>query len=350
MTDSIALTLGDPCGIGPELWVSILCDELSHGLLSAASSTRLELFGDPGVLLRAAQMLGRAPEWDAVTTRLRLHPITSLAVADARPGCPTHASAAAQLAYVQAAIEAAQRHTVQGVCTAPIHKAAAKTVGFPFPGQTEWFAACLPQEKQAVMMLAGPSLRVALATTHVGLAQVSSLLHIDSLADVIYTTALALHTDFAVAAPRVALCALNPHAGEEGHFGDEESRVIAPAMAAAMRRLETAWPGLTVSLSGPHVPDVIFRQVATAPPALRPDAVVAMYHDQGLIPLKLLDFDQAVNVTLGLSVPRTSPDHGVAYDLAGRGTARSTSQRQALSLCVKVASHRRARYSAPTCR
>jgi 4-hydroxythreonine-4-phosphate dehydrogenase len=154
---------------------------------------------------------------------------------------------------------------------------------------------------------------------------------------VIETTASALYHDFGIAAPRLWVAGLNPHAGESGHFGDEESRLIAPAMAAARQALGQL-RGLR--LVGPLVPDALFRAAVHAPPAERPDAIIAMYHDQGLIPLKLLDFDQAVNVTLGLRTVRTSPDHGVAHDIAGRWLARPDSQAAALALCIDLCRRR----------
>jgi 4-hydroxythreonine-4-phosphate dehydrogenase len=149
------------------------------------------------------------------------------------------------------------------------------------------------------------------------------------------TTAEALARDFGVASPRIAVAALNPHAGEAGHFGDEEARIIAPAIDAARARLHAA--GVAANLSGPHVPDAVFRAHADG----AYDAVVAMYHDQGLIPVKLVDFDEAVNVTLGLPIVRTSPDHGVAYDIAGKGVARTTSFAAALRLARDLAARRR---------
>jgi 4-hydroxythreonine-4-phosphate dehydrogenase len=168
-------------------------------------------------------------------------------------------------------------------------------------------------------------------------------LTVDGIVQVLRTTALALHHDFAIRAPRLWVCGLNPHAGEEGHFGDEESRLIAPAIAAALAlpELQALHAGSGLSIVGPLVPDAVFR-AAVHPPAgtPRPDAVVAMYHDQGLIPLKLIDFDDAVNVSLGLRVVRTSPDHGVAHDIAGRGIARPDSQRHALRLCAELVERR----------
>lgn len=338
----IALTLGDPCGIGPELWVRILCAEAAQrreGPLFGGA--RLNLYGDAGVLTRAAATLGLTAEWQQAVPGLTLHEVTRLETAESTPGQPSAASGAAQVAYLEAAIRAAEHGLVHGLCTAPLHKAGAAAAGLRFPGHTELLAARLGVEPSVVMMLAGPSLRVALCTTHLGLSQVPSALSVDGITGVLRTTALALHRDFGLRAPRLHVAALNPHAGESGHFGDEEDRIIRPAIekARALPELAELMPGLVID--GPMVPDAVFR-AAVHPPLHcgRPDAVVAMYHDQGLIPLKLLDFDEAVNVTLGLSIVRTSPDHGVAYDLAGQGRARADSQRAALHLCLEMVKRR----------
>jgi 4-hydroxythreonine-4-phosphate dehydrogenase len=340
MTVTIGLTLGDPCGIGPELWVRVLCQRFAA---SGRFDVELRLFGDAGVLDRAARGAGLDAAWRTCSGALRIIEVTALSDEDSRPGRPCPRSGAAQVAYLEAAIAAAEAGQLDGLCTAPIHKASAHDAGLGFPGHTELLGARLlsPEAGAAVMMLAGPSLRVALATTHIALAEVASRLDVATLCDVICTTARALHDDFGQGGhrgPHLLVAGLNPHAGEEGHFGDEESRIIRPAMAAARDRLRHL-PGLR--LDGPLVPDALFRAAVYGPPAERPDAVVAMYHDQGLIPLKLLDFDQAVNVTLGLRLPRTSPDHGVAHDIAAAYRARPSSQEAALALCLDLSRRRR---------
>lgn len=338
MEQTIGLTLGDPSGIGPELWVRVLCGRLNR--LSDADGARLRLFGDAGVLARAAQLGGLAAEWRTCLDKIELVPVTSLSEREVRPGQPTAASGAAQVAYLEAAIAEAAAGRLQGLCTAPLHKASAHDAGLSFPGHTELLGARLGRGEPAVMMLAGPSLRVALATVHLPLAAVASALSVEGLVEVLVTTARALHDDFGIVAPRLWVAGLNPHAGESGHFGDEEVHVIAPALAAA--RLRTAEvPRLAgASFEGPLVPDALFRAAVHAPSSSRPDAVVAMYHDQGLIPLKLLDFDQAVNITLGLRIIRTSPDHGVAHDIAGKWRARPDSQSAALDLCLTLSQTR----------
>lgn len=333
--------MGDPCGIGPELWIRILCQR--HRSLSAVGKDReepeLKIYGDLGVLQRAAERLGLAAEWQRACTapNIAVIAVTALAADASEPGRPGVPSGAAQVAYLEAAIAAAVRGELDGICTAPIHKAWAKTAGLAFPGHTELLGAHLRAAPREVMMLAGPSLRVALATTHIALRDVASVLTVPDLTNTLVTTLRSLHRDFAIPAPRLWVAGLNPHAGEDGHFGDEEGRLIKPAMASARSTLSDI---PAAQLEGPFPPDSLFRAAVSGPAAQRPDAVIAMYHDQGLIPLKLLDFDLAVNVTLGLRIVRTSPDHGVAYDIAGRGLASPSSQAAALDLCVSLCERR----------
>jgi 4-hydroxythreonine-4-phosphate dehydrogenase len=244
----------------------------------------------------------------------------------AEPGRPDDASGAAQVGYLEAAIAAARAREVEALVTAPISKTWAKRAGFAFPGHTELLAARLDAPRVA-MLFAGPRLRVVLATVHVPLAAVARSLTTAKVRDAIELVAEALIRDFAIAAPRIGVVGLNPHAGEGGLLGDDEERVIAPALASAL-------PPST--LHGPLVPDAAFRDHADG----RYDALVAMYHDQALIPVKLLDFEDAVNVTLGLTVVRTSPDHGTAYDIAGRGIARARSMARALDLADQLVAAR----------
>jgi 4-hydroxythreonine-4-phosphate dehydrogenase len=209
--------------------------------------------------------------------------------------------------------------------TAPISKTWARRAGFAFPGHTEMLAARFGVP-DVVMMFAGPKMRVALATVHVPLADVARTLTTARIAKTIGLLAASLVRDFGIAAPRIGVVGLNPHAGEGGMLGLEDRDVIAPALAALA----------TLHVFGPLVPDAAFRDHLHG----RYDALVAMYHDQGLIPVKLVDFDEAVNVTLGLPIVRTSPDHGTAYDIAGKGVARSISMERALALAVSMIDRR----------
>jgi len=327
----IGLTLGDPCGIGPELWVKTLLPlrATPHEL------SRLTMYGDEEVLARTAAQLGVAREWQSAREQLTVEPITKLTAREVLPGQPNQISGISQLSYLSAAIADASAGRIYGLVTGPIHKASAKAAGLAFPGHTELLAAhLLAPERTVVMMLAGPSLRVALCTIHIALSAVPAALSVNGIRDTLVTTALALHEDFAEATPYLSVLGLNPHAGESGHFGDEESRLIIPAIEEARRSpILQSLSGL--HMSGPQVPDVAFRHALYPPKGQsRPSAVIAMYHDQGLIPIKLLDFDHTVNVTLGLRVVRTSPDHGTAHDIAGLGIARPDSLQAALRMCL----------------
>ena len=313
----IAISLGDPCGIGPEIVARAL---------AARPDVDAIVYGDAGVLARAAGAAGVAPP-----TAERVCAVTALSPGDVPPGKPNDEAGRAQLAYLAAATTAALAGEVAGLVTAPISKQWIARAGFAFPGHTEYLASrANVGAGEFAMMLAGPRLRVTVATTHVPLRDVAGLLTIDGIASTIRLTADALARRFGVASPRVAVAGLNPHAGEAGRFGDEEERLVRPAIEAARARLAAA--GARAEISGPHVPDVVFREAAAG----RFDAVVALYHDQGLIPLKLLHFDEGVNVTLGLPFVRTSPDHGTAYDIAGSGRARAESFLAALDLAVRM--------------
>jgi 4-hydroxythreonine-4-phosphate dehydrogenase len=301
----IGVTLGDPAGIGPEL-VRAVCD----------GGDDLVVYGD--AILCAG-------------VRAELVPVTSLD--GVVPGQPTEATGRAQVAYLENAVADAAAGKLDALVTAPIHKASCLAAGFAFPGHTEFLQARLGAPA-VTMMFAGPRMRVSLATIHHSLADVPRVLSAEAIATAIVQTTEALVRDFGIAGPRVAVAGLNPHAGEQGHFGDDETRVIAPAIEAARTRLAAA--GVAAELFGPRVPDAVFRDHLEE----RFDAVVAMYHDQGLIPVKIVDFEEAVNVTLGLPIVRTSPDHGVAYDIAGKKRARTTSFAAALRLARQLTARR----------
>jgi 4-hydroxythreonine-4-phosphate dehydrogenase len=312
----IAISLGDPAGVGPEIVVRAL---------AVRPELRVLVFGDPLVLVAAAERV-RLPHVAPDSLRV----VTALGPNEVVPGRPNDASARAQLAYLEAATEAVLRGECAALVTAPISKEWIARAGFAFPGHTEYLAARAGVSEFA-MMLAGPNLRVVVATTHIALRDVPAALTPAGIAGTAALTAEALARRFRIARPRVAVAGLNPHAGEAGRFGDEERRLVEPALALARSRLAAA--GVDAEVTGPHVPDVVFRQAAGG----AFDAVVALYHDQGLIPVKLLHFDEAVNVTLGLPFPRTSPDHGTAFDIAGTGSARPDSFLAALDLAARLA-------------
>jgi 4-hydroxythreonine-4-phosphate dehydrogenase len=248
--------------------------------------------------------------------------------APAPPGAPDPRNAPAVIAAIGRGAELVRADEAAALVTNPINKhALIEGAGFAFPGHTEYLAA-LDGAPRAVMMLAGPSLRVVPVTVHIPLAAVPGALTAALLLESARITDAALRRDFGLARPRLALAGLNPHAGEEGEMGREEIETIAPAIG----RLSAE--GL--SITGPHPADTLFHAAARE----GYDAALCMYHDQALIPVKTLDFDAAVNVTLGLSFVRTSPDHGTAYDIAGTGRARPDSLRAALALAAAMAGRR----------
>jgi 4-hydroxythreonine-4-phosphate dehydrogenase len=318
----LAISLGDPAGIGPEVVVRALALRPAIPAL---------VFGDPGVLARAARVAGVPALADQ-----RVRAVTGLSADEVLPGHPSEISGRAQVAYLRAATEAVLQGHSRGLVTAPISKEWAGRAGFAFPGHTE-FLADAAGVKDFAMMLAGPRLRVTLATIHVALREMLQQLSVAGIVSAAMLTARALRDSFGIPAPRVAIAGLNPHAGEAGRFGDEEGRLVVPAVEETRRQLAAA--DLPATVTGPHVPDAVFRQAALG----GFDAVVALYHDQGLIPVKLLHFDQAVNVTLGLPFVRTSPDHGTAYDIAGTGRAREDSFLAALDLADEMSGRALAR-------
>jgi 4-hydroxythreonine-4-phosphate dehydrogenase len=241
------------------------------------------------------------------------------------------ASGRAQLAALDAALDAVLGAEADALCTAPITKSSVRAAGFRFPGHTEYLAHRTGTGRFA-MMLAGPDLRVVPLTGHLPLSQVPGTLTPGLVADGAVVTARALVEDFGISRPRLALAGLNPHAGESGMLGQEEQQVLAPGLKAARRELESL--GLDVELSGPLPADSLF-----VPPCTH-DAVLCCYHDQALIPLKLLYRNQAVNVTLGLPIVRTSPAHGTAPDIAGQGRADPRSMRAALELALQLVRRR----------
>ncbi|CAN5215381.1 4-hydroxythreonine-4-phosphate dehydrogenase PdxA [soil metagenome] len=310
---SLGITLGDPAGIGPEIVVAALA------AVTPEKRARCIVYGDRGPLERAAKLLGIAvPDVTVIGTGDGEHAI---------PGAPDERSGAAQVGYLEAAVAAAKRGEHAALVTAPISKTWARRGGFQFLGHTEMLAARLDADDVA-MFFVGPKLKIALATVHRPLVEVVLELTTDRVRGVIELLAASLARDFGLAAPRIGVVGLNPHAGEDGLLGDEDADIIAPALED---------PCGNAVLSGPLVPDAAFRDHLFG----KYDALVAMYHDQGLIPVKLIDFDESVNVTLGLPIIRTSPDHGTAYDIAGKGVARAVSMHRALELAFQMLATRK---------
>ena len=259
--------------------------------------------------------------------------------APATPGRPTPDAAGAIIRWIETSVRLAISGDVRGVVTAPIAKAPLYEAGFKFPGHTEFLgeltaAAPFDGVRGPVMMLTAQDLRVALVTVHVPLAQVSGLLSVDAIVNCAQVTAEALRRDFAIARPRLVVCGLNPHAGEDGGIGREELEIVEPAVRLLVE--------LGFDATGPHPADSLFAPERRA----GYDAAICLYHDQALIPVKMLDFWGGVNVTLGLPIVRTSPDHGTAFDIAGRDLARPDSLIAAIRLADQIALARVASLSA----
>jgi 4-hydroxythreonine-4-phosphate dehydrogenase len=255
--------------------------------------------------------------------------------APATPGRPNPGSSELVIRWIETAARLAITGEADALVTAPIAKAPLYEAGFPFPGHTEFLGELAPTPigraaRGPIMMLAAADLRVSLVTIHEPLSRVPGLLTIQSIVNAGLVTADALQRDFGIARPRLAVAGLNPHAGEAGALGGEELAIVAPAV----RELAA----LGVDVSGPHPSDTLFHPEARA----KYDAVLCLYHDQALIPVKMLDFWGGVNVTLGLSIVRTSPDHGVGYDIAGQGVARPDSLIAAIKLAAAISARRAA--------
>ena len=329
----LALTMGDPAGIGPELTLAAW-ERLRGGHAFAAIT-------DPDHLSALAAALGREVPVRAVETMAEAAAVFPRALpvlpeplaAPAVPGRPDPAHAPAIVRSVQRAVSLARSGAASAVVTNPLAKTTLLEAGIGHTGHTMWLRD-LAGGGTPVMMLAGPMLRVVPVTVHIPLAEVPRALTREAIVTAGRVTAAALAADFGLAAPRLAVAGLNPHAGESGTVGREEIEVIAPAIAD----LRAAG----IDATGPHPGDSLFHAAARA----TYDAALCMYHDQALIPIKALDFANAVNVTLGLPIVRTSPDHGTAYGLAGRGTADATSLIAALTMAAMIAARRGERRAA----
>lgn len=297
----LAITLGDPRGIGPEIVRKATTAAPDADLVFIGADDQIAGLPGEGVTLGA---------WRQGS--------------GARPDDRPRVNRAGQLAghAIQRAVALALAGEVDGIVTAPVEKHALHVAGFRFPGHTEWLAH-LAGDVDVAMMLAAGALRVVLVTTHVALRDVPALLTTDRVVRTGRVVERGLREWFGIDAPRLAICALNPHAGEQGLFGDEEGRVLAPAARA-------------LGAAGPLPADTVFVR------AMRGefDAVLAPYHDVGMTAIKVAAFGQGVNITLGLPFPRTSPDHGTAFDIAGRDVAEAGSMREAIDLAARLAAGR----------
>ncbi|QDU33408.1 4-hydroxythreonine-4-phosphate dehydrogenase [Poriferisphaera corsica] len=331
----IGITLGDPAGIGPEIIVKALADPAIRKL------GRFVIYGLNELLHYAADLAEIEPFWWRLqhdserATYSLVHDIVCLDFDEHSMLASPYRKASRQggqasLAFLEEAVNAAQRPIEQGgidaLVTAPICKESWTLAGARFPGHTE-FLQHRTKSKRVAMMFHSPQLNVVLATIHIPLMDVRNVLTIGKVFDPIDLANESLKK-FGIKNPKIAVCGLNPHASENGQFGDEEARIIEPAIEHARK--------FGIDAHGPFPGDTIFIQAVKG----KYDLVVAMYHDQGLIPLKLLAFDEAVNMTLGLPIIRTSPDHGTAFDIAGKNIASPDSIKSAINLAAKYAATR----------
>ncbi len=325
----LALTMGDPAGIGGEL-------SLRAWLALRKSGPTFFTLDDPDRLQSLAHAMGvtvpvhviNDPAAAAVVFPAAL-PVLPVALAAAPiPGQPNQANARAVVGSIEQSVRLALLGNVGGIVTNPINKSELYQAGFAFPGHTEFLAHLTGASGQQVMMLASPMLRVVPVTVHVSLRDSIAMLTTDMIVTASRTTAAALRRDFGLAHPRLAVAGLNPHAGEQGALGIEEAILVQPAID--ILRSEG------IEVSGPWPPDTMFTTKVRA----SYDVAICMYHDQALIPLKTLDMDHGVNVTLGLPIVRTSPDHGTAFDIAGKWLADPTSLIAAILLAASLAERR----------
>ncbi len=324
----IAITIGDINGIGPEVILRVL----QH---PQPEQRQLVIVDPPGALKMWAKRLGFAwQNWPVLTSEAGIDalasPVAVLTDAEFREpqlevGRPTAYSGQVAARAIETAARLALDGRVQAVVTAPISKSALKLAGLDFPGHTE-FLAHLCGAPHPVMLLIAGTVRVAVATRHIPLRQVPEALSVEHIVQTLQVLNEDLRRRFGVARPRIAVTGLNPHAGEQGAFGREEIEIIAPAMDAVRRQ--------GIEAVGPFPADALFARLL---PKQRFDAILAMYHDQGLIPLKMLARGAGVNYTCGLPIIRTSPDHGTAFDIAGKNQADESSMMEAIDLAMELA-------------
>jgi len=327
---TIAVTMGDPSGIGPEVIVKALAND------ALRSRARFIIYGYHEPLAAAATAADIRPYWIRLPQEIGRRIESGVLLADfddvalnagQRSRHPTVEGGLASMRFLDTAITDCQAGVASALVTGPINKTAWQMAGFNYPGHTELLGHRY-KTRRVSMMFAGGPLKVALASIHVGLFDLRNQFTIGLVFQPMDLLHEALRDWFGIASPRIAVCGLNPHAGEGGRFGDEEARVIEPAITMAR--------DAGIDATGPYPADSLFWRASRG----EFDGVVAMYHDQGLIPVKLLSFDESVNLTLGLPIPRTSVDHGTAFDIAGRNKANPGSMRAALAMAVDLIERR----------
>ena len=319
----IAITMGDPSGIGPEVIVK--------GLITPPDACRTVVIGDaawlqqnaslwaPQLSIRPIKDLNEARHESGVLEVLDLHNVPE----NLHIGRASSEGGKAAVEYIRKAVDLAMEQKAHAITTAPINKEAMHLAGFKYPGHTEMLADFTGTPEVALMLASG-SLRVVLTTTHVPLGEVRTLLTHDRILKTIRLTHQWL-TQVGIEHPNIAVTGLNPHSGDGGIFGDEETQTIRPAIEAAQKE--------NIEVSGPFSADALFGRIHQA----SYDAVITMYHDQGMIPIKMASMDRAVNITLGLPIIRTSVDHGTAFDIAGQGVAKPDSLLEALKVAATLA-------------
>jgi 4-hydroxythreonine-4-phosphate dehydrogenase len=328
----LAVSLGDPAGVGPELLCAAWAARREEGLPPFFAVGGGETLKAAAVRRGLDIVIARVGNPDEAAARFGdALPVLGDDDGPYTPGEPSRAGAERALASLSLAVGLAQQGAAGAVVTSPVSKAQLAEVGFRYPGQTEFVAnACGVDPRDAVMLLAGPTLRTVPLTVHNALADVPRLVTQELIVRKGRIVAAAMTRDFGIAHPRIAVAALNPHAGEGGRFGNEDAAVIAPAIATL--RAEG------IDATGPHPADALFTPRARE----TYDVALCMYHDQALVPLKALDFDQGVNMTLGLPLVRTSPDHGTAFGIAGTGVADPGATIAAIKLAGECAARRAA--------
>jgi 4-hydroxythreonine-4-phosphate dehydrogenase len=322
----IGITMGDPTGIGPEIIVKVLSME------EPFKACRPVVFGDREVLSRAIQMQNLATTLEAIDEipedgylphKIFFFPLSQLEVASLRFGKPDRACGEAMVKYIEEAVKRVKSGELDAITTCPINKQAMNSAGYSFPGHTELLAH-LAQASPVAMMFLGSKWKIVLVTTHLPLKDVSRWITTNRILSTIRLTDEGMKKYFGTAHPNIAVLGLNPHCGEDGLLGEEEKKEILPAIAEAK--------SLGMDVEGPFPADSFFNLSGRTDF----DAVISMYHDQGLIPIKMLDFKEAVNFTLGLPFIRTSVDHGTAYDIAGKGVADPTNLVKAISTAADL--------------
>lgn len=332
----LGITMGDPAGIGPEVIAKALAGpklrRICFPLVIGSRSVMQQTVKNLKIKLTVRSVEGHEAAWPRGASITLLDPLEK-PLGPYKLGVAAPETGAASVAFIKKAVHLAQLGCIDGMVTAPINKEAINMAGCHFPGHTELLAD-LTQTQESGMMIIGGPLKIMFVTTHVAIKDLPSLLTQEKIEKAIRLAHLALTTLFGIKKPKIGVAALNPHAGEHGLFGDEESRVILPAARAAQAK--------GILASDPMPADTLFGKAARGDY----DGVVALYHDQGLIPLKLVAFGTCVNLTVGLPIIRTSVDHGTAFDIVGKGIAEPGSLIEAVTLAAILAQRRTSQGSA----